>query len=151
MSRFVSTELVPVHTPDDTENVIYIKPRMDVGTNALVRSAMISVQAQASITNGTVPTDATLRFDYAAYNMALLAHNIVSWRGPDFDGTPCNLDNIKRLDQDDPLLALVLQQINDRNLTKVASPNSSNGHGKNGLTPSTELPKPVAARKGTSA
>lgn len=151
MSRFVSTEVVPVHTPEDPDNVIYIKPRMDVGTAGLVRSAMVIIQTQASISNGATPSDATLRFDIAAYNIALLAHNVVSWRGPDFDGTPCNVENIKRLDPDDPLLALVLQQIGERNLSKVASPNSSSAPGKNGSTPSTEPQKQAVARKGTSA
>lgn len=140
MSKFVSQEPVPVHTEDDPANIIWIKPRMDVGTTSMVQSAMVSINMQA---NGTGRADNTsIRMDIGAYNLALMIHNFVRWEGPGFEGLPCNAENIKRLEQDDPLVEKALQEINRRNLSKVASPNSSNGAGKNGSTPSTAPTKP---------
>lgn len=134
MSRFVPNEPIPVHTEDDPANVIYIRPRMDVGTLALVRSAMTSISMHANVMTNAMPTSADLKFDIGAYNLALLTHNIMRWSGPDFDNVPCNPDNIKRLDQDDPLVGRVLQEINNRNLARAQSPNLSSGPGTKGST-----------------
>lgn len=135
MSRFVDTEPVPVFLPEDPANVIYIKPRMDLGTNAAVRSAMMKTTMQVSTGGGSVPKSASVGFDLAAYNLAILTNNIVRWKGPDFDHMPCNADSILSMDPDDPLLDKVLQEINERNKPRAKSPNSYSANGNSGSTP----------------
>ena len=55
---------------------------------------------------------------------ALLLHNIVSWRGPDFDGLPCTPANIRALPsaESDPFIEKVVNEIGTRN-KKRESPN----------------------------
>lgn len=134
-NRFVSAEAVPVSLADDPANVIYIRPRMDLGTNAQVRQAMMTATMHVSTGGGSVPKSASVGFDLIAYNIALLVHNILRWSGPDFDGVPCNEENIKRIDPDDPLLDKVLQEINERNKPRAKSPNSYSANGNSGSTP----------------
>lgn len=135
MGRFISDERVPVSLDSDPENIIYIRPKMNVGVTSKVQSAMVSISAQASVT-GKMPDSTSLKFDIGAYNLALLIHNIVWWAGPDFNPIPCNAENIERLDPDDPLVDKVLQEINHRNNKELGkpSPNSSNGNGTTALT-----------------
>lgn len=137
MGRFISIDAVPVHTADDPDNVIYIKPKMDYATLTKVRSSVIGTRG------GTATME--INFDLAAANLALLVNNIVRWSGPDFDGTPCNADNIGRIDPDDPLLDKVLAEINERNPQGAKNPNSSSASGKSDLTPTTAQKKQAAA------
>jgi hypothetical protein len=125
VSRFISIEAVPVHTDDDPANVIYIKPKMDYATLTKVRSAVVGTKSDLNLAN------IHMSLDLVAANLALLTNNIVRWSGPDFDNTPCNAENIGRIDPDDPLLDKVLSEINRRNPQGAKSPNSSSANGKN--------------------
>jgi len=53
--------------------------------------------------------------------MALLTHNILGWQGPSFASVSCTPSNIAMLDQDEPLVGRVLQEINDRNVSPATS------------------------------
>ena len=131
---FVSKEPVPVSVPEDPDNIIYIKAKMDYGTKQRVQQAMLQV------TLGQASTPSAMPLDMGAYNIALLVHNIVRWDGPAFAGAgyhelladpafagvSCTPANIERLDSDEPLVEAVLAEINRRNKGRDDSdPNSS--------------------------
>ena len=117
---FVSKEPVPVSVPEDPDNIIYIKAKMDYGTKQRVQQAMLQV------TLGQASTPSAMPLDMGAYNIALLVHNIVRWDGPAFAGVSCTPANIERLDSDEPLVEAVLAEINRRNKGRDDSdPNSS--------------------------
>jgi hypothetical protein len=113
---------------------------MDVGTKNRVQDALIHVTG----IKGDRLSSADLML--GRQNTILLQENIVAWEGPLFRDeydkpVPCNAQMIESMDPDDPLVDAVLAEINERNKAKEgASPNSSNGHGKNGSMPSTEPP-----------
>jgi hypothetical protein len=111
---FVSKEPVPVSVPDDPDNTIYIKAKMDYGTKQRVSNAILQVPTKDAAHVGDTP------LDMAAYQIALLVHNIVKWDGPAFvDATgravPCSPANIEALDPDEPLVTAVLAEISRRN------------------------------------
>lgn len=129
MPKFVSTERVPV-TVEGDPNTIYIKPKMDYGTQQRVVGAGAQFKQQAG------GGDTTAAFDLGAYNNALLVENIVGWAGPDLDNLECTPAAILSIDPDDPLLDAVLKEINDRNVSKaVTSPNLHT----NGRSPTTKV------------
>lgn len=130
---FVSKESVPVFLESDPENIIYIKPRMDYGTQTKVRSTIIKSQRQAGSDTQNVVVD----LDLAAGNLALLTNNIVRWVGPLFQGTLCTPENIASLDPDNLLIDKVLAEINERNVSRADSPNASSAVGLNGSRPAT--------------
>ena len=137
MSAFISSEPVPVHLEGDTENIIYIKPKLDYATLTKVRSAVVGAKGAGA--------NMEIGFDLAAANLALLVNNIVRWSGPDFGAMPCNAENIGRIDPNYPLLEKVLEEINERNPQDTKSPNSSSASGKNGSMPTTAQTKRAAA------
>lgn len=141
MGRFISLEAIPVHTDDDTENVIYIKPKMDYATITRVRSAVVAARSDNGAAN------LRINLDLVAANLALLVNNIVRWSGPDFDNMPCTEENIGRIDPDDPLLDKVLAEINKRNPQGGKSPNESSASGKNGSMPTLAPTKQAASRR----
>lgn len=146
--RFVDQDRVPVFLESDPENIIYIRPRMDIGTKGLVQSSMLGINMQASQMTGIANSGQSLRIDVGAHNVALLIHNIVGWSGPDFNGTLCLPENIKKLDDDDELVDKVLAEINERNRPRAKDPLSSSANGKKGSKPigaqETQAEKPQA-------
>lgn len=107
---FVNDERVAV-TLDGT-NIIYIRPKMDLGTRNRVLGAMAQLDEQRQI-----------HADIGAYLIALAEANIVGWEGPAFDGVPCVAANIRRLDPDNPLVEAVLDEIARRNPLERPSKN----------------------------
>lgn len=119
--RVAIAEDGPVDTKDITPdlNVIFIRPKMDFGTKQkVIGAATRIIQDQRSKRQSK---DATVDIDVGAYNMALLTNNILAWQGPAFAGVACTPTNIAMLDQDEPLVGRVLQEINDRNVTPGAA------------------------------
>jgi len=125
---FVSKEPVPVcvdpeGTPDEQKNIIYIRPKMDYGTKQRVQGAIMHAYAGMG--------QEALRaapLDIAAANIALLVHNVLSWRGPAFRDKagaeiPCDAEHIEGLDDDEPLVEAVLAEINRRNSQASAEKN----------------------------
>lgn len=90
---------------DVRPNVIYIRARMDVATDAKVKSELFRLGKDS----------ASVEAHLGANQMALLVHNIVRWEGPDLDGVPCTPETIRTLDPTEPHLALVLEAIAERN------------------------------------
>lgn len=92
-------EKVPI---SDGKNTIYIRAKMSVGVRAKVEDAI------AMADGGTAK-------NIGSYILALLENNILAWEGPDFEGVPCTVENIRRLDPDDPLVQKVRDEIARRN------------------------------------
>lgn len=108
MAMFVKRESVAVFLPEDPENIIFIRTKMDVGTRGRVQDAA----AKVTVKSGADPDMAVL---VGAYNVALLTENIVTWQGPAFEGVPCTPETIATLDADERLVARVLDEIGVRN------------------------------------
>jgi len=98
---------------DTPPNVITIRARMDVATAGRVSSELMQLGEGNKI-------EAHL----GSHVGALLLHNILSWRGPDFDDLPCTPANIRSLPspESDPFIEKVANEIGRRN-TKMESPN----------------------------
>ncbi len=128
MPKFVSTERVPV-TVEGDPNTIYIKPKMDYGTQQRVVGAGAQFKQAAGGSGNT-----TAAFDLGAYNNALLVENIVGWAGPLLDTVECTPANILSIDPDDPLLEAVLKEINARNVSKAATSPNSRTNGRSATT-----------------
>ena len=127
MGMFVSGKVAITATgvTDEKEvsadtDVIWIKPKMDFGTRQRVQGAATRValaqqtKAQRKAAKKAAKK-AQMDFDVGAYQIALLTFNILSWAGPSFAGIPCLPQNIERLDLDEPLVAMVLKEIGERN------------------------------------
>jgi hypothetical protein len=144
MARFVSDERVPVYLDEDPTNIIYIRPKMNVGIQNRVMGAVASLKAGG---NGQ-----DVAFNIGAYNTAFLTNNIVGWAGPDFDNVECSPENIERLDPDDLLLDKVLGEINRRNTKKDApDPKLSGSNGHSDLTKKKERTlQVIASASGTT-
>jgi len=133
MSRyFVTDPPVPVYEFDPAEvlsetppNVIYIRAKMDVATDAKVKADVVKIGAD----------DKTIERHIGLYQLALLIHNIVRWDGPDLASVPCTPEQIRALDPTEPHLVLVLDEIARRN-KRPDSPNpkpvAGSTSGKNG-------------------
>jgi hypothetical protein len=118
MSRYFVTDApVPVYEFDASEvisdtppNVIYIKAKMDVATDARVKSELLKLGSD----------NKTMESHLGENAVALLIHNIVKWEGPDFIDAqgrpiPCDAAHIRTLDPNEPHIALVLEEITRRN------------------------------------
>jgi hypothetical protein len=133
MSRYFVTDApVPIAEFDDETvvsdqppNIIFIKARMDVETNAKVQGELIAMGA-----------DNKVELRIGENSMALLVHNITGWAGPDFDGVPCDAAHIKRLDINNAHVARVLEEVTARN-RRQESPNPKSA-GVNGSLSGTE-------------
>lgn len=133
MSIFLSNSArVRVVLPDDPENAIYIRPKMNMGQKNHVQGASLSMGR-----------DRQLTLDVAAGTNALMDVNFVAWEGPKFmlEGgklAPCTPQYFRLLDPSDPLVELALKEINDRN-KEAESPDpksaASNGSTTDGATP----------------
>lgn len=111
-----------VTVTDERGNTVWIKAKMDVATKHKVEDAVAAI-------GDDMGTEA-VQIHIGSYNTALLIHNIVAWEGPDFmdereKPVPCTPANIRRLDPDEPLVDMVLREINRRNARSQApDPNS---------------------------
>jgi hypothetical protein len=105
-----------VDVPEDGEtgNVITIRARMNVDTFGRLK-------AEIKRRNTAEQTEAGLD----AAPVAMLLHNILAWRGPDFDDLPCTPENICALPpaELDPFIEKVVNEIAERN-KKRTSPNA---------------------------
>ena len=106
------------HLSDAETDAMYIKLKMDFGTRQKVMAAGVQMSKDAG---AAVGDGVNMAIDIGSYQTAQLIHNIVRWAGPSFGDTPLTPENILRLDPDEPLVALVLREIAQRN-TKKASP-----------------------------
>jgi hypothetical protein len=121
--------------PDETisttpPNVITIRARMSVEVAGRVSSELMQLGA-----------DNKLEAHVGAHVGALLLHNILSWRGPDFDDLPCTPANIRALPspESDPFISKVADAIAQRNRAR-SSPNP-----KSAATPATSASAGVVA------
>lgn len=116
-----------------TPNVIFIKSKMDVATDAKVKSELVTMGAD----------NKTVEMRLGENQLALLIHNIVRWEGPDLDSVPCTPANIRALDPTEPHIVLVLDEIARRN-KRPDSPNPKPAAGstsaKNGAAGSIASP-----------
>jgi hypothetical protein len=119
MAMFVKRETVAVFLPEDPDNIIFIRTKMDVGTRARVQDAAAKVTMKA----GVQTTDMSVLI--GAYNLASLTENIVAWQGPAFDGVPCTPEHIAMLDPDEPLIDRVLTEIGTRNAKASNDPKAT--------------------------
>jgi len=118
MSRyFVTDPPVPVMEFDPSEvisdtppNVIYIKAKMDLATDARVKSELTKIGDDRK----------TMELHLGENQLALLIHNIVRWEGPDLSSIPCTPDNIRTMNPTEPHLEKVLEEIAERNKRKAA-------------------------------
>lgn len=90
---------VPVFLEEDSENIIYVKAKMDLATKTAAEVALLRINTGSA------------RLARAAEQLALLQVNIVDWEGPAFEGRPATVPNINQLDPDWPLVAKVLDEI----------------------------------------
>lgn len=136
MSKFVDADArVAVEHPDDPGNIIYIREKMGL---------KIRKQALDQLTRSVTTEDdgnASVRLSTGSYQTTLMKLNILAWEGPGFGGTPCTPANIERLDLDDPLVALALEEIVRRNPISRPSPDpkslTASGSSNAGALPST--------------
>jgi hypothetical protein len=96
------------------ENTICIRPKMDFGTKNCCMDALAAIGRE----NG----ETEMAVHLGAYQVALMAENILAWRGPAFVGVPCTAANIAKLDPDEPLVELVLEEIVARNPLNKGTP-----------------------------
>lgn len=105
--EFDPTEVIT----DAAPNVIVVKARMDVATAGKVSSELAKLG-----------DDNKIEMHIGNHVLALLLHNVISWRGPDFDGLPCTPANIRALPTGDPFIEKVANEIGERNKPRE-SPN----------------------------
>jgi hypothetical protein len=103
-------------------DVIFIYPKMPFGVRQQVIGASLKVNSAAKTSRGKKGkrSDNDVNVDLGAWNMALLEHNIIGWQGPSFNGIALTQANIRLLDDTQPLIQRVLQEINNRNTTADA-------------------------------
>lgn len=123
MGAFVDTSKVAV---TDGDNTIWVKRRMDFGTQSAVEDTMTRI----AMKDGQV---GEVHFTLGAQKLALAIHNIVGWKGPAFSDEatgqlmPCTPENIRRLDPAFPLLLQAQDRITQLNQPHkdTVDPNSS--------------------------
>lgn len=125
-------------------DVVFIRPKMDYGTRQRVLgSAAKLIQGKAgnrkqrrAAAAAKKRSDANdVQFDIGAYQIALLAHNILAWQGPAFAGHACVAASIETLNPDEPLVQRVLQEISDRNTDPNAASADDEGDDEMGDDP----------------
>lgn len=102
MSRFIQTDRLAVRV-EGSEDVIYIRRKMDFGTQARVHGSTMRL-------GGTE----------VAAGLALVMHNTIAWEGPGFrdergKALPCTPEQIEQFDPTDPLLRAAAQKIVELN------------------------------------
>jgi hypothetical protein len=136
MSRFHvdPTEKVDIFEFDPSEvvsdtppNVITIRARMSIEVSGRVTSEIAKLGADNKTTEVSIGAQA----------VALLLHNILAWRGPDFDDLPCTPENIRSLptSASDPFIEKVVNEIGERNKRRESpngKPPTAHGFATNG-------------------
>lgn len=126
-------------------DVIYIYPVMPAAVEARVVSRAVTIrqaQQQAPVQRGKPgkgkqAPKAESSYDAGAYNMAILEVNILGWSGPSFvtpggQPIPCTPERIRQLNPKMPLVAMVLQEIGERNApAEAAADDAGEGHDPN--------------------
>lgn len=97
---------------DVTPRVITIRAKMDYATQKQVQGTAWKMGAGGKGTE----------LNFGDSLMELLIRNILSWRGGDLEGVPCDAAHIKMLDPTDPFIDRVADEIGKRNTAKP-SPN----------------------------
>lgn len=112
------SERVDIHEFDPDEII------SDAPPNVIVIRARMSVEIAGRVTSELAGIDGENKPELrlGAQIGALLLHNILSWRGPDFDDLPCTPANIRSLPTGDPFIEKVINAIGERNKPTV-SPN----------------------------
>lgn len=110
MSMFVDTSRVSV---TDGENTIWVRRKMDFGTEQDVQSAGMRVAFDEG-------GKTRLAFDTGQYTKALMQFNIVGWSGPGFAGMKYSQEAVLLLDPGQPLVQQALAKINELNSPKKA-------------------------------
>jgi hypothetical protein len=123
-----------VEVSDEKGNSIWIKARMDAGTQAAVLD-----EASIRGARGDKPDPEDTQIGrIGSYKLALLICNIMRWEGPDFTDQkhrpiPCNRFNIRRLDLNQPLIQQVRERIGELNVEEESpDPNSQEASGSTG-------------------
>lgn len=148
-------------SPDETFEVYEFDPTdvlSTVAPNVIVIRARMSVEIAGRVSNEmmTLGADNKPELHVGAHIGALLLHNVISWRGPDFDDLPCTPANIKALPspESDPFIEKVANAIGERNRKRespnpnvpTASTSGKNGaHDSNGSPQRAELPSHLLA------
>lgn len=147
MSRFVDTSEVAVTDGDDT---IYVRRKMGIGIASIVQDAIFKL----SVRDGKL---GDVRPSKAAYDLAMLQHNIVRWEGPGFangngKAKPVTPEAIAEIDQHDPLLRKALDRIVELNAPPedAPDPKSSTSNGASTSTASAKR-RPTEATTSTPA
>lgn len=113
----------PIAIPDESgENIIYIRAgRMPWGIKNKVQSAAVQISA------GMAGDEPQTRITIAAYQAALLLHNIVRWEGPALKGFKLTAAGLDTLDADhgDAVLAAIQEQNPAKPSPNPKSPTSS--------------------------
>lgn len=110
------------------ENTVFIKSRMDLATAANVNKAFQQIVLTGGVTTNQAVT--------LPEKLVLLENNVMKWEGPDFEGFPCSVVNIRKIDPmlidvEGGLWDTVLQEISDRN-TPRTEPTPEEWPDKNG-------------------
>lgn len=115
--------------PNETVDVFEFEPDeiiSDTPPNMITIRARMSVEVAGRVSSelAKMGADNKAEIRLGEHTGALLLHNILGWRGPDFDDLPCTPANIKALPQasSDPFLEKVVNAISERN-AKRESPN----------------------------
>lgn len=97
---------------DVAPRIITIRAKMDYATQKQVQGTAWKMGAGGKGTE----------LNFGDSLMELLIRNILSWRGGDLEGVPCDAAHIKILDPTDPFIDRVADEIGKRNTAKP-SPN----------------------------
>lgn len=109
-------------------NVIYIRHKMGVQTNALVKTELLRLRINADELEEGQEIQATIAVELQ--QVALLIHNITGWEGPRFihpvtrEPMACNAKHIRMFKPSDPHVKMVLQRIGENNKEPVEPPPS---------------------------
>lgn len=124
MSRFIDPNAeVAVSDGVDT---IYIRAKMSMDIRSKVSNDLLRLKMTRSSKKDNNEMEGTFSAD--EQRKMLLIHNIRRWEGPGFSKSdergvlvplPCNRANKELLDVTDPLIEKVLEEINQRNLSKT--------------------------------
>lgn len=113
---------------DEKENVMYVRQRMDFQTNALVRNELLRLRLNPDMQEGG-EISATVSIELQ--QLAMLIHNVIGWDGPRFihpttkKPMKCEPKAIRMLSPTDPLVAKVLDTINNNNQPRTQPPPSA--------------------------
>ena len=111
------------------QNVIYVRQKMDIQTNALVKTELLRLRLNPDEMDEGQEISATIAVELQ--QVALLIHNIKQWEGPRFihpatrEVLAVNARHIRMLRPSDPHIRKVLQVIGENNLERTEQPPSS--------------------------